>query len=230
MSRAQQLKALAYAFFGARGTGKTAAFVQLVDRVKPARLMVWDFKHDPMLKDMGQPHRTMTQFLYSTRARTFTSRYLVDHSKDIHEQFDVFCRIAWAEGNLWMAVDELPEVTKANKAPPIWRKCVNVGRDYTEGGMRKSLTIVGLGQRPGECDKSFISNCDVYHVGRLTFKADAVAMADPMGCEFRELMTLPDLHYIEKEARKPEFSRGVLSFGNSPARKKPPPKEATLRA
>ena len=229
MSRAPQAKALAYAFFGARGTGKTAAFVQLVARHNPPRMMVWDFKHDPMLRDMGQAVTSMTALLKATDAPAFRVRYIVDHGKDIQEQFDVFCRIAWARGNLWLPVDELPEVTKANKAPPIWRKCVNVGREYVDGGKKKSLTIIGIGQRPGECDKSFISNCDVFHVGRLTFKADAVAMADPMGCDFRELMKLPDLHYIEKEARKPEFSRGVLSFGNSPSRKKPPPKEPSLR-
>jgi hypothetical protein len=222
MSRAAP-KALAYAFFGARGTGKTAAFVQLVARVKPPRLMVWDFKSDPALQGMGQAFTSMAALLKTTQAPAFTVRYIVDHSKDIQEQFDVFCRIAWAAGNLMMAVDELPEVTKASRAPPIWRKCVNVGREYVDGGKKKSLTIVGLGQRPGECDKSFISNCDVYHVGRLTYKSDAMAMADPMGCDYRELMKLPDLHYIEKEASKPDFSRGLLSFSNSAPRKKTAP-------
>lgn len=218
-------KALAYAAFGARGTGKTAWIKQLLARTKPRRLMVWDFKHDPSLKGLGVEYRALPAFIRDCQAPTFSMRYLPDHGRDIHAQFDLFCQAAWLAGDVMVFVDELPEVTKANKAPQAWRRIVNVGREYTagQGGKIKRISIIGAAQRPAECDKSFIGNCDVVHVGRLGNLADAKAMSQAMGVRPEELMALADLEWIEKRADSPEIFRGKLSFGNAkPAPKKRP--------
>ncbi|CAN7410218.1 AAA family ATPase [Acidovorax sp. LjRoot194] len=207
-------KALTYAAFGARGTGKTAWVKQLIARLNPPRLMVWDFKHDPSLVGMGEPHTSLPGFIEACREKRFSLRYLVDHAGDIHAQFDLFCKAAWVAGDVLVFVDELPEVTKANKAPQAWRQLVNVGREYQHGGKVKRVAIIGAGQRPAECDKSFIANADVVHVGRLGNASDAQAMARSWGLNQREFMDLPDLHWREKRADMIEIQRGVLSFGN----------------
>lgn len=206
-------KALTIAAFGARGTGKTAWVKQQILAARPPRLMVWDFKHDPGLEDVGRAFHALPEFIQSLKARTFASRYLVNHAGDVPQQFEFFCLAAWQAGCVLMFVDELPEVTKANKAPPAWRRCVNVGRDYRDAaGARKWLSIIGAGQRPAECDKSFISNADVIHTGRLSNAADARELSQSLGCDFRELLALPDLHWIERHAGQIEPARGVLSF------------------
>lgn len=206
-------KALTIAAFGARGTGKTAWVKQTLAKMSPPRLMVWDFKHDPGLVDTGQAFSKLPDFIRAMKTPTFQLRYLVDHRADIHAQFDVFCRAAWQAGNVIIFVDELPEVTKANKAPPSWRRCVNVGRDYTgDDGKRRWLGIIGAGQRPAECDKSFIANCDVIHTGRLANSADARELSQSLGCDFRDLLALPDLEWIERRAGQVDFSRGTLTF------------------
>ena len=163
------MKALTVGAFGARGTGKTAWVKQWLRKHGGRRVMVFDYKADPSLIDLGEGHASWGAFVAACTRASFTARYIVSHDHDPHEQFAAFCELAWREGNLTMVVDELPEVTKANRAPPIWRKCVNVGRDYTEGGKRKALTIVGIGQRLAEVDKSFLDNCDIIHVGRLGY-------------------------------------------------------------
>jgi len=207
-------KALTYAVFGARGTGKTAWVKQLIARLNPPRLMVWDFKHDPSLEGMGTAYRSLPEFIEACREKRFSVRYLVNHAGDIHAQFDLFCKVAWKAGDVLVFVDELPEVTKANKAPQAWRQLVNVGREYQDGGKVKKVAIIGAGQRPAECDKSFIANADVVHVGRLGNASDAQAMARSWGLNQREFMDLPDLHWREKRAHSPEIFSGVLSFGN----------------
>lgn len=206
-------KALTYAAFGARGTGKTEWVKQLIGRLKPARLMVWDFKHDPALEAMGTAYAALPDFIVACREKRFSLRYLVNHKADIHVQFDLFCKAAWAAGDVVVFVDELPEVTKANKAPQAWRQLVNVGREYKHDGRVKKVAIIGAGQRPAECDKSFIANADVVHVGRLGNASDAQAMARSWGLNQREFMDLPDLHWREKRADTIEIQRGVLSFG-----------------
>lgn len=219
-------KPLTIAVFGARGTGKTAHTLQLIRAAKPARLIVWDFKHDPSLEGLGRPFHSLPEFINSLRAPTFASRYLVDHTRDAVEQFDWFCKAAFAAGCLLMFVDELPEVTKANRAPPAWRRCVNVGRDYRDAkGARKWLSIIGAGQRPAECDKSFIGNADVIHTGRLAHLDDAREMAKSLGVDYRDLLALPDLHWVERRAGQIEAERGVLSFGS----KKTTPKKTAAR-
>lgn len=213
-------KALTIAAFGARGTGKTAWVKQTIEKARPARLMIWDFKHDPALEALGQATASLPALITALKKPRFALRYLVDHGRDIHAQFDMFCQAAWLAGDVLLFVDELPEVTKANKAPAAWRRCVNVGRLYRgHDGKERSISIIGAGQRPAECDKSFISNCDVIHTGRLSHAGDARELAQSIGCDYRMLMTLPDLHWVERAAGQVEFSRGILTFLRSGKRK-----------
>jgi hypothetical protein len=209
-------EAFRIAAFGATGTGKTAWILQVLERMKPTRLMVWDFKADSALAGLGQAYPVWADFVRACTQKRFVARYQVDWSRDVAEQFAAFCMLAWREGNLVMFVDELAEVTKAQKAPPIWRKCVNVGRSYDDG--KKSISILGASQRPAEVDKSFTGNADVVHVGRMGNLAEAKMFAAMWGIEASELINLPNLHWIEKQATSPAVTRGVLSFGN----KKPP--------
>lgn len=208
-------KALIRAAFGARGTGKTGWVKQQIEADKCPRVMIWDFKHDPALEGVGVAYKSLGLFIASTKEKRFASRYLVNHAGDIHAQFNLFCLAAWEAGCLVMFVDELPEVTKANKAPAAWRRCVNIGRDYRDAkGARKWLSIIGAGQRTAECDKSFIGNADVIHTGRLSNVNDAKELAQSLNCDYRELLALPDLAWIERRAGQAEPLRGTLIFKN----------------
>lgn len=206
--------ALRVASFGATGTGKTAFVLQLLAKLKPARLMVWDYKHDHTLQGLGQGLDEWAAFVRACRGPRWCVRYLVNQDLDIHQQFEAFCRLAWREGNCMAFVDELAEVTKANKAPGAWRKLVNVGRSY-DGGT-KTVSIIGASQRPTEVDKSFLGNCDVIHTGRLGYANDARMFAQMWGIDPGEITNLPNLHWIEKRASEAGVSRGVLTFGNKP--------------
>lgn len=227
-------KPLTIASFGGKGTGKTAGVRQRINKAKPARLAVFDCKSDPNMTDLGTAY-TWAQRADLARAmmgRRFCVRLLGDYASDtpLEAQFDWFCDVCWHAGNLWMWVDELPEVTKANKAPKAWRRCVNVGRDYAlHDGTRSGITILATGQRMAECDKSIISNADVIRTGRLAHLEDARLMAKTLGVRPEEVTSLPDLHYIEWRANASGLERGVLSFGNAKppqAAKKPPPRRA----
>ncbi len=197
--------------FGARGTGKTTWVIQHLKAIKAPRLIVWDFKNDPVLDTIAKPEPDLYDFIMAMRAPRFRLRYQVNHDKDIQAQFDLFCRAAWSASDLTMFVDELPAVTAANRAPPSWRKCVNIGREYrTESGAVSGLSIIGAGQRAAECDKSFLSNLDTLHCGRMTNPADAAALAPLLGVSAAELATLPNFAYIERRAGHTEPIRGTL--------------------
>lgn len=219
-----QTKALTWAAFGARGTGKTAWVIQLILKLNHRRVMIWDYKHDASLEGLGLACTNWGDFVRECKKPRFCARYKPSNDHDPHEQFEAFCALAWREGNVLIFVDELAEVTKANRAPAAWRKVVNVGRSYDNG--TKSIAIIGASQRPAEVDKSFLANCDVIHTGRLGDIADAKRFAQSWGVDSSELVNLADLHWIEKRADSPNISRGVLSFGNVAAKKVRPPKAA----
>lgn len=212
---AQPNKALLALFFGARGSGKTYRARKFVEAQRPNRLIVWDFKGDPGLDGIGKAYNSLPDMMRAMNAPSFKLRYIVDHEKDVQEQFKWFCLAAWEAGSLFMMVCELPEVTKANGGPPIWRRCVNVGRDYVHKGIRKWLSIVADGQRPAEVDKSIIANADVTNTGRLAYIDDAQQMAKFMNCDQRELVALPNWHSLERREGQIEPIR------SGPAAKKP---------
>lgn len=197
--------------FGATGTGKTAWLLQLIAKTRHPRLMVWDYKTDSTLAGLGRGYAAWPEFVRACKASSFQARYLVNWDLDIAAQFEAFCALAWREGNVLVFVDELGEVTRAQKAPPAWKKLVNVGRLYDNG--TKSISIVGASQSPAEVDKSFIGNCDVLHCGRLGNIRDAKLFGGMWGVDPSELANLPNLHWIEKRQDSPTVERGVLSFG-----------------
>ena len=232
-------KALMVGIFGARGTGKNVFAVKLLREQQPQRLVIWDHKHDPGMSNFGTTYTDLGALILAMKSPRFTARYMPDHSRDVQKQFDLFCRAAFTAGNLTLMVDELPEVTKANRAPAAWRQCVNVGRLYRGAdGKERTMTIIGLGQRPSECDKSFMNNLDVLHTGRIASVNDAKTLADLLAVDYRQVMALPDLHWIERNQGVAEPIRGVFSFsGNatistektSGDEKKPAPKARRKR-
>jgi len=218
-------KALGIAAFGGRGTGKTTWVMQIIRALNPPRALVWDYKHDPGMKSFYTPITSIPALIKAASAPTFQLRYLVDHGKDIQLQFEYFCRLVWKTGAL-VFVDELPEVTRAGRAPEMWRRIVNIGREYTgDSGKVQHITYIGAAQRAAEVDKSFINNADVIHCGRLAHPDDAQYMAKFMGCKADELLQLADYHWIERRAGQIEPLRGVLP----PPKTGPPAKKVVSR-
>jgi hypothetical protein len=201
MSLSTASKPLTVGAFGAKGTGKTTWIVGRIRADNPPRLVTWDYKGDPLLRHLGREFFDLGDFIRAMKGPAFRLRFRPTHGALMHEQFAIFCRAVWIHGDLSMYVPELPEVTRANRAPEPWRTCVNVGREYTDReGRALHIAIYGDGQRQAECDKSFLNNLDVCHSGRMGHPADAKAVALKLGCDWRELMHLPDFHYIERRA------------------------------
>jgi ribosomal protein L15E len=81
-----------------------------------------------------------------------------------------------------------------------------------------------------------MNNLDVLHSGRIASVNDAKTLADLLAVDYRAVMALPDLHWIERRQGSAEPVRGVLSFGRTsekkPSNEKPEkklPKERSLR-
>lgn len=195
-------KAKVIGVFGARGTGKSAWIKQNPDVKAASRLLVWDYMHE--YQQTAKPVYTLGKVLQAMRDKAWRIAYQVDHTKQ-EAAFDFLTNAARTLGNCTFLAEELAFVTQANRAPPAWRQATLLGR-------HTGMTIIGASQRPASVDKDFIACCDVIHCGRLANERDAKAVATFLGCDWRELVNLPDLHYIELDVIKRVTKRGIVQF------------------
>lgn len=195
------------AALGGRGSGKSAWVKQLPHVTKAQRLIVWDYMHE--YGQYATPKASLSETLRAMGSKSFRLAYQVQHDRS-EAAFDLICKAVKEAKKCTVIVEELAFVTQANKAPPAWRELCLIGRHKTHA----ESTIIGISQRPASIDKDFLACCDVIHCGRLVYAADAKAVAPFIGCDWKDLTALPDLHYIERTAGG-ETKRGALSFSKA---------------
>lgn len=209
-------KPLVIAALGGRGSGKSAWVKQLPAVLKARRLVVWDFMRE-YAGQVDQVLHSLPECMRAMGAPAWRIAYQPDPSRKTFE-FERLCLAVKVAKRCTFVAEELAFVTTASKAPPMWRELCLLGRHATHA----ESTIIGISQRPASIDKDFLSCCDVIHCGRLAHNADARAVAPYLGADWRDLTQLPDLHYIEKEAGRPDSVRGQLKFDAARARRAGP--------
>lgn len=148
--------------------------------------MVWDWKDDhprlPTARSIGALAR-----LVQRKSRT---RYVPGFDL-VREQFERFCRIAWAMQlrdpgtDLLLVVEELSEVTSPTWAPPLWRRMCNQGRVY-------GFSIIGTTQAPSYVDKGFSTNATLVRCGRLGEFSHARVIGQRINVKPAQIQALQD--------------------------------------
>lgn len=195
---------------GMTGTGKTQWLVQRIKNRK--RLMIWSPKEpvDNYAKRFGG-HLVKTTLECRNVIKAAGKGPVVvvfappGSRKQDEMLFSVFCDIAMDARNMCVVVDELHTVTRPSWAPPGWSKLNLMGRGF-------GASVYGLSQRPASVDKDFFGNCSMHHSGRLGYDDDAKVMAKLLGVPPVDLLTLPDMHYIEREPRASGPKRGITKW------------------
>jgi hypothetical protein len=189
---------------GSTGSGKSAWIKRHILKPKPARLLIWDFKREygAFAKQTDNLGEVLTQVSKPKFAAAFMPAM---DDKLRARQFDMVCRAALAAQNLTLLVEELAFVTRPGWAPSAWRMLTLTGR-------HDGMVIVGASQRPASIDKDFLGNCTLVHSGVLGYEDDAKFVAKVLRVPTADLMTLPPLHWIERDRGAGEPRRGVLTF------------------
>ncbi|MBZ0105535.1 MAG: hypothetical protein K8H84_07870 [Sulfuricella denitrificans] len=195
------------AVMGASGSGKSTYIKRTLRKPKPARLMIWD----PMQEyaEFGQVFDSMS-LMVDMLGKTGRGKFAVVFQPAANEkarakQFDVFCGIAMALGNLTLVAEELKFVTKPGSAPIRWSAVTMTGR-------HKGLRVIGASQRPASIDKDFLGNCTTIRTGRLAYPEDMKAVAKAMQVQESEIAALKPLEWIEKNMATGQKKAGKLTF------------------
>ncbi len=200
------------AYIGASGSGKGVSIREHMGATKPKRLMVWDPLHE--YGGFARRVDSLAKLARAVKAGNFAvSYYPGPNVKDFPEKFAMFCRIAFAAGNLTMLVEELADVTSPSHAPLEWSNCTRKGR-------HRGLRIVAASQRPASIDKDFLGNCTYIRCFTLRYPADRAALAGAMDVPLPDINSLSTVEgesetvitYLEKDFRAGKTQRSTIKL------------------
>jgi hypothetical protein len=174
------------AVLGASGTGKSH-YVKATIR-KDRRLLVWDIEDEyPDLPALALS--ALPAAFAGRKARRAKFICAADAATRARE-FDLFCRIAFAAGNLRLVVEELRFVTTASRAPDGWAA-------ITLRGRKRGIRTIGTSQRPAQIDKDFLGNCTLIRCGALEYPEDRKAVAPILRASLEEIAALSGYKALE---------------------------------
>lgn len=181
------------AIFGKTGSGKTYAAKAMTAR--DLRLMCWDIKGEYP----GKRIHTIAELGGILQAPRFRLAFQPSmDAKIMARQFDTFCKMAYAVGNVRILVDEAAMVTRPSWAPEGWRRCTLMGR-------ARGLRILALSQRPAHIDKDLVDNATRILAGSLNRKQSCQALEDQLGDRAYELLKIPLRHFLLWEQDRPDL-------------------------
>jgi hypothetical protein len=201
-------------YCGATGSGKGVSLREYMRSIKPPRLLVWDPLGEYGDLVSGATSRLADVAKAAGQKAFRVAYYPGPNAAEFKQKFDMFCRIAFASGNLVMLVEELADVTSPSYAPLAWRQCTKKGR-------HAGLQIIAATQRPADIDKHFLGGCTYIRCFTQRFPADAKAMAGAMKLPFDQINALETreeggvtvLNWIEKDFRTGKTTPGTKKMG-----------------
>lgn len=217
---AADLDAAIWGVMAASGTGKGVWIKDQLRQLKPARLIIWDFKREyqefaPLVPSLKAIRAGMLKaggegaYRAAYRPQSFGD-------KAMRAEFEALCSLVQAWEHCTFLVEELSNVTMPGWAPPAWRM-------MSTGGRHEGIHLIGVSQNPASIDKQFLSNCTLIHVGPLHEHAHRNAVEKSLDVEPGDLSDLVKFQWVEKDRNTGEFTTGVVRLKGVPAPPIPSP-------
>jgi hypothetical protein len=191
----------------ASGSGKGLWIKSKLAELKPARLIIWDYKDEyaefapgPLVRSLEPVRLAMMK----AGAGPLRLRYKPKGGtpdKVFMAEFAVLCRLVQAWQNCTFVAEELSMVTTPGWAPPGWRA-------MTTGGRHENVHVIGVAQNPALIDKTFLSNCTLVHVGPLREHHHRQAVARSMDVPVDRITALQQFQWIERDHNTRELREG----------------------
>lgn len=199
-------KAAIIAVLGASGSGKSTFVKRALAAAKPKRLLIWDPMREYQEGREAMRLADLADMIEAGRKGGFALTFRPAAQDNVRaRQFDVFCGLALAAGNLTLVVEELRFVTTPSRAPLRWAEVTMTGR-------HRGLKVIGTSQRPASIDKDFLGNATLIHTGRLVYPEDVRAVAKAMRASESDIEALQPLDWIEADMQTGKKASGRMVF------------------
>ena len=192
---------------GATGAGKSTDIRLALDADGGARRLIWDIKGEYLrygveCRTVRELHRRVLKSWAGSFSLVFRPSFDAARGR---LQFDWFCSLAYQLGGVLVVADELHRVMRAGWSPAGWSMLVSMGR-------ARGVRIIASSQRPAEFDKGFWDQATVIRTGRLNGEASARSLAGVLLVPWSEIVSLPDLHWIQRNVARPVIVRGHIAW------------------
>lgn len=199
-------KAAIIAVLGASGSGKSTFVKRALASSKPKRLLVWDPMREYTHGKEATRLADLADVIEAGKAGSFAVTFRPSTQDSMRaRQFDVFCGLALAAGNLTLVVEELRFVTTPSRAPLRWAEVTMTGR-------HRGLKVIGTSQRPASIDKDFLGNATLIRTGRLVYPEDVRAVSKAMRVTDADVEALAPLDWLEVDMQTGKKASGRLTF------------------
>lgn len=193
---------------GSPGSGKSS-LIRIALAENAPRVLIFD----PMREFAGFGVRqNLTNTLKSVTAAgagPFAMVYQPDTSDParLKQKFDVFCKLAFAAGNLLVVVDEAADVTSPNRyeVPEGWSTLLRQGR-------HRAVRILAATQRPADIDKRLWTFATRIRTGRLNYSSDQRELANVLNVAPDEVAGLIERKWIERDMLTGQVTRGSIEW------------------
>lgn len=175
--------------FGRRGVGKSTLAREIARH--QARLLVWDYigEYGPLAFRAEGNLQDLSAYLNQSRGQRFFAARYIPRVGDV-EEFEAFCRTAYACRDTVIVVEEVAAVCSASYLPPNFGKIVRMGR-------HRGLGLLWCTQRLNEVSRTLTSLTDVWAGFSLSEPADLMALAQRCGREYAEhVAKLPRFEWL----------------------------------
>ncbi len=146
-----------------------------------------------------------------------TWRFVPDASSPTYQDdLDRLVGLAFMHRRTCLWIDEVAELTTANKTPPHFRRALRQGR-------HRDLTLIMCEIRPQKIDPLVISQADYVYIFELPNPRDRQRVADTIGWEPKDFDAavngLPQHGYLRYDARAQEHDERLVEFPPLPVGK-----------
>lgn len=190
------------AVFGASGSGKSYYVKQIVK--KWARALIWDPDNEygeiPNIRTARTPAEVMQYINSGGNVRVRYVPLTIDR-KTLEKCFDFISLAAFIWGNCLYVGEEIADVTTPSKGVGGWGTVLRRGR-------KRGVKVIGVSQRPAECDKTLFTQARYIRTGRLDGEGDKARLANTLGVPLEWVKQLGNLEFLSVDRTTGELIAG----------------------
>ncbi|MBY7884077.1 DUF87 domain-containing protein [Vibrio fluvialis] len=191
------------AVFGASGSGKSYYVKQIVKGWK--RALIWDPDDEYGEVPGVITARTTSEVTKLMERKEVRIRYVVPAATEkstLEKCFNFVSLAAFIWGNCLLIGEEIADVTTPSKAAGGWGTALRRGR-------KRGVKVVGVSQRPAECDKTLFTQARHIRTGRLDGEGDKKRLADTLGVPVEWVKQLGPLEFLTVDRTTGQLKAGI---------------------
>lgn len=176
---------------GRRGCGKSYLAKRLQE-LWPKRVIIDslnEYKDGDKVKTFKDFCEKLIEFK-NTKAKSFVLVFQFNPEEELNEEtFNQILRVCYYFGNIQIVIEEVQLYASPHRLPHWLKQCLLTGR-------HKGLSLLFTTQRPGELNKTILSQCAHIFCGQIVEGNDLRYIASFLNQDAQRLSSLPERRFI----------------------------------